>query len=105
MVFLSNAFSLNMLEARALKLEIRPLSLAEARSLCQQAQSFIGHEPTRVILEQMLGVPIAFNRGSLSLSDADTLVVAQYRGPRLSEGATTLPEGAEIGFLQVRIVE
>jgi hypothetical protein len=48
-------------------------------------------------------MPIAFNRDNLSLAEADTLIVAQYRGPRLPEGAITLPEGAEIVFFKVRI--
>lgn len=104
MTFLSNAFSLNMLEQRALKLEITPISLSDAQTLCTEAQSYVGHEPTRVILQNILQMPVVFNRNNMTLSENDTLIVAQYRGPRLPEGATTLPEGAEIGFLKVRIV-
>jgi hypothetical protein len=46
----------------------------------------------------MLGVTIACNRESITLTDGDILLVGQYVGPRLPEGATTLPENSRIDW-------
>lgn len=54
------------------------------------AINFIGHQSTA----QLLGMEA--NRVSLQAGAGATLVVAQYDGPRLNEGATQLPEGAKI---------
>ena len=54
------------------------------------AINFIGHQSTA----QLLGMEA--NRVSLQAGAGATLVVAQYDGPRLDEGATQLPEGAKI---------
>lgn len=44
-------------------------------------------------------VPV--NRASYTLVPGEKLLVAQYKGPRLPEGATKLPEGATIEFYLV----
>jgi hypothetical protein len=48
-------------------------------------------------------MPVPTNRATVSLKKGDTVVVGQYRGSRLPEGATTLPEGATIQWLWVVI--
>jgi len=50
----------------------------------------------------MLGVSVPVNRVNVKLTGP--MVVAQYMGPRLPEGATTLPEGAKIEFWKVELV-
>lgn len=59
--------------------------------------STIGHEQ----LANILNVPL--NRTTVELKNDDTAIVAQYRGPRLEEGAKILPEGAAIEFYFVKV--
>lgn len=64
--------------------------------------SFVGHQETANILSKMLGWKILMNRKSFHIEEGETIVVAQYVGERLPEGATTLPEGATIRFFLVK---
>ena len=52
--------------------------------------NFIGHQSTA----DLLGMEA--NRITLQAGAGATLIVAQYDGPRLNEGATELPEGATL---------
>lgn len=54
------------------------------------AINFIGHQSTA----DLLGMEA--NRVTLQAGSGATLIVAQYNGPRLNEGVTDLPEGAEL---------
>lgn len=66
-------------------------------------ESCIGHADTAAVISNLLGVDLPMNRQSVTLEENETVVVAQYTGPRLPEGATELPEGATITFWQVTI--
>jgi hypothetical protein len=46
---------------------------------------------------------LACNRVNVSLKPGDAAIVGQYIGPRLPEGATTLPEGATIKWLLTEV--
>lgn len=62
-------------------------------------ESAIGHENIATIVSDILGFEVPCNRVSVELSKKDegvSLLVAQYSGPRLEEGATELPENATI---------
>ena len=54
-------------------------------------------------MSEMLGVEVPTSRCDVTLDDSASLIVAQYRGPRLPEGATSLPAGASIEFWQIYI--
>lgn len=98
--YLSNALSLNMLDtSSALNIHIEPVSPTEVST--SNFISVVGHPDTANVIANLLGCEVPFNRCSLSLSADDTLFVAQYKGPRLPEGATELPAGATIEFLKV----
>lgn len=100
-MILANAFSLNMLKGDA-TLQVRKVSVEEARALLAPGfVSAVGHQDTANILTDLLGVPVAANRTNVALGPGDKVLVAQYRGPRLPEGATRLPEGAIIEFFLV----
>jgi hypothetical protein len=100
--YLSNALSLNMLDtSSALNIYIEPVSPAEVST--SNFISVIGHPDTANVIASLLDCEVPFNRCSLSLTAEDTLFVAQYKGPRLPEGATKLPEGATIEFLKVTL--
>lgn len=65
--------------------------------------SAVGHELTAAVFSAVLGVPVACRRETVCLPYGARVVVGQYRGPRLPEGATSLPEGATIEWLHVEV--
>ena len=105
-----NAFSLNMIDDRVLNAgpfscSVRAVSLDEAKVYLGggEVESCVGHADTAEVFSSQLGVPVPFNRTNVSLKYGDVALVGQYRGPRLPEGCKTLPEGATIVWLMVRV--
>ena len=100
--YLGNAFSLGMLPpGGAWDLEI--LETDPQWVAARRWTSVVGHADTAEIMSQILGKEVPFNRVSLQLQRGDKLYVGQYSGPRLPEGATSLPEGASIQWVRVRV--
>ncbi len=108
--YLSNAFSLSMVPPSC-NVAVRPLSLPRAAELLWEAQaqsrliSVIGHRETSDIVSGLIGHPLKSERYSVALRPCDEMLVAQYLGPRLPEGATSLPEGAKIEWRHVTFME
>ena len=107
--FIVNAFSLNMLASLNATIKTEELTFEEVQywtsNPCQWA---IGHETTSVIVSGLLyphlgDDPMRANRETVRLLKGDSLIVAQYVGPRLPEEATVLPEGATIKWVRVVI--
>lgn len=100
---LCNAFSINMLPAGGHDLAFRPIGARAVKNLLvnERWESAIGHADTAAVVSGILGGAIPANRTSVELNHDTSLSVAQYSGPRLPEGATTLPDGAKIDFWQV----
>lgn len=101
-MYLLNAFSLNMLASNA-DIHVREVSLDIARNLAKIATSAVGHADTAAVFADVLGVPVPTNRVSVTLGEGDAALVGQYSGPRLPEGATSLPEGATIKWMIVGV--
>lgn len=100
--YLSNAFALSMVDDG--NFSVATLTVEEAvMALSDSFTSAIGHSDIAAVVSDMLGIDVPMNRVNLALKTGDVLVVAQYVGPRLPEGATTLPEGAKIVFKMVTI--
>jgi hypothetical protein len=97
MIYLTNAFSLNMLSSDV-DIAVRSVSVEEARDLADGATSAVGHADTARIFAGLLGRDVEAARTTLRLSPGDRVLVGQYSGPRLPEGATALPEGATIAW-------
>ncbi len=113
-IVISNAFSLNMIpEGAPQEMWFKPLTLEEAKEIINKANtvySIVGHADTASVLGNELGIEVAANRVSWQFNldkhhfgggqgeevVNEQLLVGQYTGPRLPEGATTLPEGANI---------
>ena len=57
------------------------------------------------IVSKMLGMEIPFQRRFAKLQPGEAAIIAQVKGGRLPEGATTLPEGMEIVFILVMVKE
>lgn len=98
-----NAFSLNMFNPSICFPVFREANIDEVKSL--NLVSAIGHADTANVLSKILERNIPVNRSTVALNVGDTAIVAQYIGPRLPEGATTLPEGARIKFYLVKMVD
>ena len=110
-LFITNAFSINMLEGGTM-VDFIPMSIEEVKkyisrtttgSFAANIVSAIGHADMAKIVSDQLEMAIPMNRVSIKLSVergkiSDTALVAQYSGPRLAEGATSLPDGAEIRY-------
>ena len=96
MKYLSNGFSANMVDPSITKFALDARRI-EREEIPQDAQSCIGHQDLAAILG------VEFNRCNLVLKPGDTLFVAQYRGPRLPEGATEMPEGSTIEFWEYKL--
>ena len=114
MMYLTNSFSINMLTGDS-QVTFTKISIGEAQRLLTDTDQFvinvIGHVDTDVvtrnILSQDMGQDIPTilpgERKTVSLVKGDTLIVAQYRGARLPEGATELPPGSLIEFWVVHL--
>jgi len=99
--YLSNAFSIQMLDGDV-TVSFARISAEEAREILSYGfTSAIGHPDTANVVSGILRIPVPVNRISVKLGNDDRLIVAQYVGPRLPEGATELPSGARIEFYKV----
>ena len=107
-MYIANAFSLKMLPEWVAvgNITFKRLTLEQARELFAQGEKFtsaVGHADTAAVYSQHLGVEIPVNRVDARFIPgiAETMLIGQFFGPRLPEGATTLPEGAEIQWILV----
>lgn len=103
---ITNAFSLNMLGIFPSQIVVAEISkeLATALATSASAESVVGHFDTAKLFSSVLGIEIPANRVTVTLTSEEQLLVGQYRGPRLPEGTTTLPEGATIQWFLVYLV-
>jgi len=90
-IYLSNAFSLNMLNLNPdtpvpARLFVRPIDLNEVKSLLQRGfESAVGHQSTAQVLASLLCIEVPTNRTSIKLKPQNILIVFQL-GIRLAEG-------------------
>ena len=108
MIYIANAFSASMLSAgEEHTVLFTPLSDYYARRLCQdpgdEITSIVGHESTASVFANILGIEVPVNRTSVNIREGHHLLLGQYFGPRLPEGAIELPEKASIQWWLVRI--
>lgn len=103
-MLLLNAFSANMLGAFPASISFEAISLENARALAAEGfTSAVGHADTAAVFSGQLGVPVLAQRATVTLKQGDMALLGQYKGPRLPEGATQLPEGAEIAWITVKV--
>jgi len=101
-VVVLNAFSINMLVKASHEVMFTPVTIEEAKALLVSGfSSCVGHPDTARVFSSLLGAEVAMNRTSYSFKSEDVLLVGQYTGPRLPEGASQLPEGATITWWKV----
>ena len=104
---LLNAFSANMLDPsiESINVEFHKLTLRGARDIVENygIESCIGHADTANLLSNMLDTKIETNRCTVSMAHNEHAILCQYRGERLTEGCTTLPENSTITFFLITI--
>lgn len=100
MLYIVNAFSIQMLATAGGVLSFKPISLEQAQKMVKTNVfiSAVGHIDTAKVVANMLNATVEMNRISVNLKDNDVLLVAQLSGGRLPEGATTIPDGMSIQF-------
>lgn len=122
----ANAFSINMLARQALALQFLPVTVtiagggsgffldtAEGERIGVKREDVdfaVGHADTAAVFSRILGIEIPMNRQTfqglfMDLVCDEVLLVGQYRGPRLAEGAKELPAGATIEWWLIRRAE
>jgi hypothetical protein len=106
--FICNAFSVNMLsEQSPTWVHVQPITIEHARDLAREfdAQSAVGHVETAEVFADLLRRPVEQNRTTLKLGIDDAVILGQYYGPRLKEGATRLPSGAQVKWFLITLDE
>ena len=107
-IVIANAFSLNMLTlgVGGADLQIHPIPPEYIRGEIEEAGGFtsiVGHADTAAVFSSLLGLDVPCNRATFTLEEDVILFVGQYKGPRLPEGATSLPEEANVEWAMVTI--
>ena len=103
MLYICNVFTIAMAPQGG-TLRFRRITSTEAANIIGTTEidsapivQAVGHEQTAKLANADLGSDLVkFNRISVRLESGDELMICQYVGPRLPEGATTLPAGAEL---------
>lgn len=97
MIVITNAFSINMLQ-NSMNVSFTQISLATAKRIVEKddTRSAVGHADIAAIMSSLLGIYIPASRSTIEFSGINPMLVGQYRGPRLPEGATSLPENANV---------
>ena len=96
MLYVSNAFSLGMLQFSEVTLKVTEVSVQSVKELLhsQTFTSAIGHQGTADIVTSLLNVAVPMNRVSIKLQKGDTLVVFQLL-TRVEEGRVLSKEELE----------
>ncbi|MBT6254090.1 DUF1874 domain-containing protein [Candidatus Uhrbacteria bacterium] len=103
-MLIANAFSLGMLMSLTSTIKVVEITLEQARELASAGlESIVGHANTADVFSEQLQVPVPMNRCSVSLDKGNQLLVGQYKGPRLPEGTTSLPEGSSISWCTLTV--
>ena len=99
-IYVQNVITPNMNSEVELAQIPTPITWEEFDQVLQDGNfiNSMGHDD----IAKMVG--LTKNRISISLQDGDVVYIAQYIGPRLEEGQTTLPKGAKIIPIKYDIV-
>lgn len=108
-IYILNAFSFNMINAHKGSVEFLQLDKDQAYNMAfkktenpeREIISAIGHADTAAVISDELGVLLTANRINVGMFTGDSALICQYSGPRLPEGAMTLPEGATIKYFWI----
>jgi len=96
MLYISNAFSIGMIQDKEVTLKVTEVSTETVKSLLQAKSwtSAVGHQGTSDILTNLLNIEVPMNRIALKLQKGDMLIVFQLL-VRLEEGKVLTKEEIE----------
>ncbi len=105
-LYILNASPLSLFPPQhRLLLEWWPLTTTEAAARVAEhaanggaVRSALGHADLAGLVSRLLAYPLAPERTSVTLTPGDQALVCQYRGARLAEGTTRLPDGARLDW-------
>lgn len=102
---LLNSLSLNMIAVFPATITVEEISKGRVSAMLaiDGIHSVVGHADTAAVFQRELGIVVDCNRETIALTRGEKVIIGQYRGPRLAEGATSLPEGATIQWLLVKV--
>lgn len=105
MIYLANAFSLQMVDSDDCTVRVRTASVSAVATALNGLswQSCVGHADTAAVFSAVLGLDVPQNRVNVTLRPGDLLLVGQLTGGRLPEGATALPEGFRLVWKRVEL--
>jgi hypothetical protein len=97
--YIMNALPGSIIPDNGATLVLRPIG---PQNIPADAVSAIGHTDTAAVVSGIIGRDLQMNRVSVpTLAPGQVHYLALYRGPRLPEGATQLPEGAVLGLFEL----
>lgn len=106
MCYISNNFSLNMLESLNVNILVydkaKPSFVLDV--INSKPISYISSKTLLSLINTDLETSFEVNSDSLSLKENDVLYVIQYIGPKLEDGETILPEEAKFKYIKIKIV-
>lgn len=125
MIYITNAFSLQMLQAANVTVNVKDVDVAEVAEVLNKDFALgkitfaVGHADTAAVATGLLNEALeankdawielraeqVFARKNIQLQADDVLYVLQLTGGRLPEGATTLPEGFQLSWKKVCIAD
>jgi hypothetical protein len=104
MLYLANAFSLNMLGETEAVLKVREISIDEVARILKNKlyfgdgfKSVVGHKATAEVLSALLDVRVKFNREAIKIEKRDAVIVFQL--------LTRLPEGTVLSEEEISRLE
>lgn len=102
---ITNAFSIQMLPDNGGHVSFDLVTKIQAKEAVSYGfTSCVGHADTAAVVSDDLGIDANQNRVGIKLQRGDKILVAQLKGGRLPEGATTLPEGFSIEYFLVSVL-
>ncbi len=103
MNYICNAFSFNMLPQKSGNISFMEVSVEEASSFAQAAESRVGHDDASCFYSTLLGCEVPVNRAETQLEAGDQLLIGMFRVPRLQEGAVIDKEATERRWLIITV--
>lgn len=103
-LFLLNAFSVNQLTVFPAEVRFEEVALDQARLLVRNGFiSAVGHKQTAALFSHMLQAEVTCHRVDAALAPGSSALLGQYRGPRLAEGTTALPDDAQVRWYCITV--
>ena len=100
---LANLFDMYMLWGNS-TVKFTKITLDKTKELLDDnVESYINDKSLANVLLNQFDIPVVENPWCFIAEKNEKFIIADYRGPTLSENATSLPEGAKITFWLVEV--